>query len=206
MSWPNRITLGRILLIGPFVIAILHINEPKYHSWMRYGALVIFLVMAISDALDGYLARRNNSVTKLGSFLDPLADKLLITFSCLLLSGDKTSVPGMQLPDTVMVVIIGKDLYTVLGFIIIFLITSEMKIVPVMVGKLSTALQLTMVAAILISPEMREFMPGFAWVVRGLWWAATGLAIITVISYTRNGTRYMNEYETRKRKNEQAQG
>ena len=197
MSWPNRITLARILLIVPFVIAMLHINDVGYKPWSRYGALGIFLIMAISDGLDGYFARCNNCVTRFGTFLDPLADKLLIICSCLLLANDGTAVPGMKLPDAVVVIIIGKDLYTILGFVIIYLITSEMKIVPEMAGKFSTLLQLSMVVAILISPDVCEVLPEFKYVIKALWWSATALAVVTLVIYTRNGTRYLNEFEQR---------
>ena len=200
MSWPNRITLARILLIVPFVMAMLNINEPPYRPWARYVALVIFATAAISDAVDGYLARRlKNGVTRLGTFLDPLADKLLITCSVLLLSIPGTAVTGMKLPDTVVVLIIGKDLYTTLGFIIIYLVTSEIKIVPVTLGKVSTALQLVMVVAILLSPDVMRVWEGFAVVVRALWWATGLAAVATVIIYTRNGSRYINEYEARQK-------
>ena len=200
MSWPNRITLARILLTGPFVIAMLHINDAEYQPWSRYGALTIFIVMALSDAMDGCLARQNNCITKLGTFLDPLADKLLITCSCLLLASTKSAVPGMRLPDVVVVVIIGKDIYTILGFMIIYLITSQMKIVPVAAGKISTSVQLSMVIAILISPEVAAVLPKFVYLPQILWWAATALAVVTVVIYTRNGTRYMNEYEQQQKK------
>ena len=78
MSWPNRITIARILLIVPFVIAMLHINDPGYKPWARYVALAIFIAMSLSDAMDSFLARQNNCITRLGTFLDPLADKCLV--------------------------------------------------------------------------------------------------------------------------------
>jgi CDP-diacylglycerol--glycerol-3-phosphate 3-phosphatidyltransferase len=205
MSWPNRITVARILLIAPFVIAILYMNEtPSQVSqrsvWPRYCALMIFLIMAFSDALDGWLARRNHTVTHLGKFLDPLADKLLITCACLLLATPATAVSGAILPKMVVVLILGKDLYTVLGFIIIYLVTSEVKIVPVTAGKITTALQLSMVLAILISPNITAHWDDYRYFVRFLWWTTSGMAILTMIVYTRNGTKYLNEFEQQQKK------
>ncbi|KPK76029.1 MAG: hypothetical protein AMJ79_08675 [Phycisphaerae bacterium SM23_30] len=199
MSWPNRITVARIMLIVPFVIAMLHLNDPQYSPWSRYGALAIFLLMAFSDALDGFLARRLNSATPLGSFLDPLADKLLIICTCLLLSAGPTAVSGMELPSAVVVIIIGKDLFTVLGFVIIYLVTSEVTISPAKTGKLSTDLQLAMVIAILISPDVMRVFGGFKYVVHLLWWAAAAVAVATTIVYTRLGSRILNEYEQRQK-------
>jgi len=199
LSWPNRITLARILLIVPFVIAMLHIHDPAYKPWARYGALLVFLIMAFSDVLDGYLARRHNDITILGTFLDPLADKLLIITSCLLLSLEPTAIESMVLPSTVVAIIIGKDLYTVLGFVIIYLITGDVKIVPAKPGKLSTVLQLSMVVAILISPDVMRFIDFYKYFAQGLWWATAASAAATIIVYTRNGSRYISEYEHRQK-------
>jgi len=195
MSWPNRITIARIILIVPFVIAMLRINDPDYMPWSRRGALVIFLVMAASDALDGYLARKLNCESLLGAFLDPLADKLMIVCSCLLLSAGPAAIRGMELPSAVVVIIIGKDLYTILGFVIVYLITNEVTIVPARAGKLCTAFQIAMVSGILISPDVMGVFGGFKYVVMVLWWLAAAFAVVTTITYTRNGSRFINEYE-----------
>jgi len=195
MSWPNRITIGRILLIVPFVIAMLRLNDPVYMPWSRYGALGIFLVMSFSDALDGYLARKLKCESLLGAFLDPLADKLMIVCSCLLLSAGPTAIGGMELPSAVVVIIIGKDIYTILGFVIVYLITERVTIVPARAGKLCTAFQIAMVSGILISPDVMRIWGGFKYVVMALWWLAATFAVITTITYTRNGSRILNEYE-----------
>ena len=89
LSWPTRITLGRILLIVPFVDCMLSMNDPQLaesgQRFLRHTAVGLFFLMAISDAIDGYWARHRKQITKLGAFLDPLADKLLITCASLLL-------------------------------------------------------------------------------------------------------------------------
>jgi len=187
------------MLIVPFVIVMLHVNDPAYMSWARYGALLIFLIMALSDALDGYLARRQKSITALGTFLDPLADKLLITCACLLLAAPRTAIYGMELPDVVVVIIIAKDLYTTLGFLIVYFVTNKIKITPDTAGKLSTLLQLSMVLAILISPDIMRVFSGFQYFVQALWWSATASAVFTVIQYTRQGSRFMAEQEQRQK-------
>jgi len=162
---------------------------------MRYAATVIFLVMAFSDALDGYLARRNKQITKLGAFLDPVADKLLITSACLLLISQRGHVEGVLLPPTVVVLIIGKDLLLIIGFLIVYFVTSQVFVAPVLIGKISNNLQLTMVGAILIAPEVYSFFPGWIWVLRVFWWSAAGTAILATLIYIRNGTRYIEECE-----------
>jgi len=201
LSWPNRITIARILLIGPFVMAMLHLNDPRYAPWSRYAALATFLCMAASDALDGWLARRSRNVTTLGAFLDPLADKLLITCASLLLAAPATAVPGLPLPDVVVVIIIGKDLYTVLGFLIVYLVVGQVKIAPDCFGKAGTVLQVSLVAAILASPEIIRWLPAYRTFVVVLWWLASACAVATVLSYTRKGSRFLSEYENRARQN-----
>ncbi len=199
LSWASRITILRILLIIPFVSFMLKINDPALspgvQNAMRYVSIIIFLAMAVSDGIDGYLARRKKQITKLGAFLDPLADKLLMTCACLLLASQRGHVGDFLLPPTVVVLIIGKDLFLLIGFVIVYLITSQIRIVPVFIGKLATTLQLSMVAGILIAPEVSGVLSGWIWFLRFLWWSAAGTAILTTLIYIRNGSRYIEQYE-----------
>ncbi|MBA7652550.1 CDP-diacylglycerol--glycerol-3-phosphate 3-phosphatidyltransferase [subsurface metagenome] len=199
LSWASRITILRILLIIPFVSFMLKINDPALslnaRNAMRYVSIIIFLAMAVSDVIDGYLARRKKQITKLGAFLDPLADKLLMTCACLLLASQRGHVGDFLLPPTVVVLIIGKDLFLLIGFAIVYLITSQIRIAPVFIGKLATTLQLSMVAGILIAPEVSGVLPGWIWFLRFLWWSAAGTAILTTLIYIRNGSRYIEQYE-----------
>ncbi len=201
-TWATRITLMRIFLIAPFVMLMLNINNPEYaqsqRHFFRYLATVIFLVMAISDGIDGYLARRRHQVTKLGAFLDPLADKLLMTCACLLLASERAMVPGFKLPIEVVVMIIGKDMFLLIGFIVVFLFTHEVHVIPVRIGKVATTLQLVMVAAILLAPEISGISEPFhhyIWFLRALWWSAAATAILATAIYIRAGSGYIEEAE-----------
>lgn len=195
LNWANRFTILRILLIVPFVSCMLKINGPEFGDTMRYIATFIYLFMAVSDAVDGYLARREKIETKLGAFLDPVADKLLISSACLLLSSQRGQVEGFPLPSTVVVLIIGKDLFLVIGFIIVYFITSQFFIAPAVVGKVANALQLSMVAGILLAPEISGFFPVWVWLLRVLWWSAAGTAILATLIYIRMGSRYIEQFE-----------
>src|SRR3989304_193707 len=128
LNWPNRITISRIVLVVPFVICLLNLNEP-WPGW-RYLALALFVVMGFSDALDGFLARRLGESTPLGRYLDPVGDKLLITSAVILLSIDATAVPDFRLPSWVPVIAIGKDVLTVIGFLVVFAATGQFFIQP----------------------------------------------------------------------------
>ena len=199
INWANRITIFRILLIAPFVSLMLKTNDVALsygaQNAMRYAAILIFLLMAISDGVDGFLARTGNQITKLGAFLDPVADKLLMISACLLLASQRGHVRGFLIPPTVVVLIIGKDLFLLIGFAIVYLITSQIHIAPVFIGKLATTLQLSMVAAILIGPEASAVLTGWIWLLRTLWWSAAGTAILATLIYIRNGSRYIDKYE-----------
>ena len=196
LTWANQITVLRIFLIAPFVICMLKANAPGTGRTMRYIAIGIFIFMCISDVLDGYMARVKKQVTALGAFLDPLADKLLMTCACVLLTAAKTAIKGFELPGPVVVFIIGKDMFLLLGFIIVYLVTSQVRIESIWVGKLAAVLQLSMVAAVLIAPEMSSVFPGWVLFTRFLWYSAAGTAILATLIYIRTGIRYIEEFET----------
>jgi CDP-diacylglycerol--glycerol-3-phosphate 3-phosphatidyltransferase len=199
LSWANRITILRILLIAPFVSCMLQINDPALSEHIRhlirYAAVAVFLLMAVSDGLDGFLARKNGQATRLGSFLDPTADKLLITAACLLLASRHSGVNGFLLPPTVVVLIVGKDVILLIGFLIIYFLTGKVSIVPVFAGKAATALQLSMVAAILIAPEVSSVVHGWVYFLHVLWWSAALAALVATLVYIRNGSRFIEQYE-----------
>jgi len=199
LTWANRITILRILLIAPFVSCMLQMNDLSLSEHLRfvvrYAAVAIFFLMAISDGLDGFLARRNGQATKLGTFLDPIADKLLITSTCLLLASRHAGVNGFLLPPTVVVLIVGKDILLLIGFVIIYFLTGKVRIVPVLAGKVSTALQLAMVAAILIAPEVTSVLPAWIWFLRVLWWSAGGAAVVAALVYIRMGSKFIEQFE-----------
>lgn len=191
----NQITIVRILLIFPFVICMLSIHDPRWGEPMRYIATAIFAVMSISDAVDGYLARVRKQASRLGAFLDPLADKLLMTCACILLSLKDTSIEGYRLPGAVVVLIIGKDLLLTLGFVISYLLTHHVRIIPVFAGKTATFLQLLMVLCVLISPEMEGWIPHWPMAVRILWVLTAGSAAAAGVIYIWGGIRYIDQFE-----------
>ncbi len=198
LNWPNRLTMLRIILIGPFVILLLNINSPDW-PWARHLAIMIFLAMAISDGLDGWLARKFDEETRLGRFLDPVADKLLITCAMILLGIPETAIPGFKFPSWVVVAAIGKDLFVVVGFLLVFLETGKVFIKPSIIGKACTATQMILLIITLLAPdlckqsEMGKLITTHT--IRFLWLATTILAILTCWDYFRSG---MNFAETDK--------
>ena len=203
LNWPNRITLFRLLLIFPFVMLIQHQQErPLY----RHIALGTFVMLAISDFLDGYLARRLDCKTRLGAILDPLADKGLIICAVILLSMPNSCVVDgttrIQLPNWVVVAVVGKELWVVVGFLVLFLVTGKVRVKPSRAGKSSTTAQLAMVSALLLAPDLNRL----GWDVgthlaRVLWWAVLVLCLGSIVSYTRMGLSILSEEELPNRPN-----
>jgi CDP-diacylglycerol--glycerol-3-phosphate 3-phosphatidyltransferase len=201
LTLANQITFLRIVLIIPFVLCMLEASDPKIGSKARYIAVGIFVIMAVSDAVDGYVARVQKKVTRLGTFLDPMADKLLMTCACILLATAKTAVPGFRMPLEPVVLILGKDVLVSLGFMTVYLLTGHPRVVPVWAGKLATFLQLVMVASTLIAPEMSRLIPYWKMWVKMSWWLAGIMAAVAVVIYIYHGMRYIDQIERQNRQN-----
>ena len=104
MNLPNYITLGRIVIVPLLVVVLLTPGVDRVFGISAYAlAIVIFLVASLTDLLDGYLARRRNQVSTLGKFLDPVADKLLISAALIVL------VEKNLAPSWAVVVILGRE-------------------------------------------------------------------------------------------------
>ena len=157
-SKPNQITYIRILMIPIFAI-FLHIDKP----YANYIAAFIFSLLSLSDAFDGYIARKNREVTDLGKILDPIADKLLISTALLVLI-------GRGVPAWMAIVIIAREL--IVTFFRILLINK--KVVPAdKLGKIKTITQTVAILAAMLQ------LP-FTW---HLMLAAVILTAISGISY-----------------------
>jgi len=193
LNWPNRITVARMLLVAPLVICMLNLTS-GWSGW-RYLAMAIFGAMAFSDALDGFLARRLQSETPLGRFLDPVADKLLIVSTVILLATDATAVPGFKLPSWVPVIIIGKDVFTVIGFGLVYATTGEFFVQTRFWGKACTVVQSAMIGFCLLAPDLPL-------VVQKPWpfvyCLAAGLAVVATVDYLRIGNRFAAEQHAKK--------
>jgi CDP-diacylglycerol--glycerol-3-phosphate 3-phosphatidyltransferase len=191
LGWPNRITITRILLIGPFVVCLLNLHEADW-GWLRWLAVAIFALMSISDWLDGFLARRLHAESQLGKFLDPLADKLLVTAAVIILCvrgvHDDASNRSVELPNWVAVVAIAKDLIVFIGFVTIRMLTGQVFISPRPLGKWTTTFQLCMVLCVLL---WLDLPPWLSRLPQGLWWIASAVAVLAALDYLRFGARYL---------------
>lgn len=108
MNLPNRLTLLRIFFIP--VMVILYMLIPSNQVWLFPLLGGLFLIASFTDFLDGYLARKLNLVTTFGKFIDPLADKLLVISSLLILMDTTIRTGGMQMPLWVVLIVIAREL------------------------------------------------------------------------------------------------
>lgn len=162
-SIPNLLTLLRIAACPVLVLVL---NAGNYEI-----ALLLFLAAGITDGLDGYIAKRFNFTSRLGAILDPIADKLLITSSYVMLTlvGD--------IPFFLLVIVVFRDLVIVAGYLVLKLIEdSEVPIQPIYWSKLNTFLQITLVVLVLAEQAGLMAVP---YLVQGL---ILGVILTSVIS------------------------
>jgi cardiolipin synthase len=174
MNLPNILTIIRILLIPVFINLLIY----HYNGW----ALAVFLTAALTDSLDGLIARVANQRTRLGTYLDPMADKLLLTASFLALA-------ILQIiPVWSAVIVVSRDLILILGALILHLTQTQMEILPTSLGKSTTALQLIYVTLVLVTAVLQGNTVTFFPVLVG----TVGLTILSGLHYIYRGIRHLN--------------
>ena len=109
----------------------------------------------------------------------------------ILLSVDATAVHGFRLPSWVPVIVIGKDVLTVIGFLLVYAATGQFFIQPRVLGKICTLVQLVMVGLVLSAPDWAGTA---AKIVPAFWWLAGGLAVAALADYLRIGSRFAAEH------------
>ena len=168
MNLPNKLTIFRVILIPFFVVFLL--LDPSNQTY-RYIADAIFIIASLTDMLDGKIARKYNLVTNFGKFMDPLADKLLVSAAmiCLIATG--------QLAAWIVIVIISRE-FIISGF---RLIASDNGIVIAASywGKFKTVFQMLMIIVLIANIQM----PFFTVLGTILIYVALVLPIVSLIDY-----------------------
>lgn len=173
MNFANKISTFRILSV-PFFISSLIYYTPQ-REYLRLVAFFIFIVAVISDAVDGYIARKSKEKSKAGLILDPLGDKLLLV-SAFILIYLKFSAQ-ITFPLWFILIVITRDVLIVSGTIVIFMVKQDINILPSRWGKLTTIFQ--MVSIILVLLQWK-----YAYI---FWWPAVFLTIVSGIDYIMRG-------------------
>lgn len=171
LTIPNLITLVRILLTPVFIIFLIRGSYRK--------ALIIFVLAGISDLADGLVARHWQQKTRLGTFLDPLADKLLISSSFLTLGILRL------IPSWLTVVVFSRDIALGLGVLVLKLADYPLEIKPTRTGKWTTTLQLLTVFLVVVGKSVSLPLV----VLKGCYWLTGGITAISGIQYMYVGLR-----------------
>ncbi len=185
MNLANWISIFRIILIPFFIGAIAYYRPEK--DFLRYVALTIFLVAVISDGVDGYIARTKKLKTRLGSFIDPIADKLLLSSSFITLALAHNLPQAIKLPIWVPILVISRDIILVLGCLLIHVITGDLKMNPSFLGKLTTFFQMITIICVLLQ------FP-FSYLV---WNIAAFFTIVSGFDYILRGNNFINNNNLR---------
>ena len=172
MGIPNWLTLLRILLIPFFVTLLVYRRE----TW----ALAVFCLASLTDMLDGYIARNHDRKTRLGAFLDPVADKLLLTSAFVTLTYLK------MVPFWITAVVVSRDLILSVGVLVIHVSGGTVHPSPTWIGKASTAFQMATVLAAMI------FTGPMAWLPKALAWVTAVFTLVSGMQYMLQGLRQLN--------------
>jgi len=173
MGLANWLTVLRILLI-PVFVSLLVYRKPG-------PALVVFAGAALTDLLDGWIARRRRSQSRLGAFLDPTADKLLLTASFVTLTYLKV------LPFWIAVVVISRDVILVVGTLLVYMLGARVYPRPTWAGKAATFFQILTVLTGLLARFLHvPIVPRF------VLWLAAAFTVISGLQYLVQGMKFLS--------------
>jgi cardiolipin synthase len=176
LSIPNLITLARILLVPIVVWAI----ATPGTMWI---AFLLFLAAGVSDAVDGFLAKRFAMTTVLGAYLDPLADKALIVSIYLTLGINNL------IPRWLVILVVSRDILIVGGIMLAWVIGNPLKIRPLLVSKLNTVAQILFASVVLGALGFNYDWPMLTLILMGL---VAVLTLLSVAAYVAEWVRHMN--------------
>ena len=169
MTTANKVTISRILLVPFFIVAVIYYVKTGVELY-RWLAIACFGVAAISDAIDGFIARHFNQWSELGTVLDPLADKLLLVSGIVLLSLHNEPYL-LPIPIWLTVAILSRDVFLLLGYVVIHFLAGGMKVKPHWLGKVATVLQMAAVLWALFKLDPRAH-----------YWICVGTGVSTGLS------------------------
>jgi cardiolipin synthase (CMP-forming) len=179
LSIPNLITLGRIILVPIVVWAII--------SGEMFIAFSLFVVAGISDAVDGFLAKRFHMESELGAYLDPLADKALIVSIYVALG------IARALPISLVILVVSRDIMIISGFMLSWLVDKPMEVRPHPVSKVNTVMQILLATLVLAEKALGFNTPVLETI--GIFLAAV-LTLLSIAFYLAEWFRHMNSFGT----------
>ena len=187
LTLATRITIARIVGIPVFILVLIYFKmsleagEPVY--WYRQLALGLFVLIAATDALDGYLARSRDEETRLGAILDPLADKALLLSAIILLTRPSLAELTPQFPVWFTLVVISRDVVLLSGSFVVNWVTGHLEVRPRISGKVATFFQMGAIIAALIPLPLTVFY--------GLVGLAAFFTLLSGLQYSVDGARQL---------------
>lgn len=184
LTLANQLTIFRMVMI-PLLITLLLNN---LNGW----ALAVFILAGITDALDGLIARRYSQSSSIGAFLDPMADKLLMTacFIVLALPDHPKTVPDFHLTNRIplylTIVTISRDVFIVLIVLLVHLTSGGAAFSPSLLGKLTTTIQLVTIGTVILLNLLGREQPIL---VGALVWLTLALTLASGFHYIYRATR-----------------
>lgn len=186
VTLPNVLTIFRMVLIPIFVTLIFY---QRFTS-----ALIVFVTAGVTDGLDGLLARQFDQRSQLGTILDPIADKLMLVTAFVVLSLRSVFPhplpPHLPIPFWVTVAVISRDVFIVVGAAAINIMTGFRGFRPSWLGKVSTAVQIIAIAAIIFAAS---FPRGTGYYLPTLYTTVFALAVLSGLHYVLFASQLMNE-------------
>ena len=178
-SFANKLTVSRILLI-PAILILLAIP----HAWAAWLGLVFFITAGVTDWLDGSLARRDNEVTKIGQFLDPIADKLLVAAVILVLVSTQ-QIGGLTVLPAVIILL--REV--AVSGLREFLAGLQVSVPVSRLAKWKTTIQLVALGFLIVGRYAPDFIPATFIGDCGLW-IAGALTVFTAWDYWRASLKH----------------
>lgn len=182
MTLPNQITIGRILLIPVFVVLAIYYGKTaaagRPDEVLRWATIGVFLTAALSDGIDGWIARRFRLKSPLGAILDPIADKGLMLTAIITLSVTKWPY---ELPVWYPVLVVARDVIIVTGCGVLRFLNDHLELCPSLLGKVSTFLQMLTVAVVMLQWRHCDavvWISGAATLLSGLAYMSEGIRLL----------------------------
>src|ERR1700733_2434008 len=173
---PNQLTFLRLGFLPFFIISI-------HYRW--YGvALAVLIIAGVTDGLDGLLARSLNQKTALGAYLDPIADKLLLSSSFVVLALNR------KISWWLATLVLSRDIILLMSAAVILVVVGYRPFPPSVYGKLTTALQILLVFMLVLAAAYPH--PAFTPVNRFLIYAVTGLTVFSAFHYSFTTSRRLS--------------
>lgn len=183
MNTPTKITIARIALI-PFMLVFFAVAELLENNLYYIGVASIFIIASVTDFVDGYLARRNNQVTDLGKFLDPIADKVLVASGLLILIGGQVLFPTVYAVIASAIILAREFL---IGALRQMAASKNVVLAADNLGKIKTISTLVSMSFLFVAQCVNHEDLGY----KILYWTGFGLFAIAVLFTIASGVNYL---------------